>query len=395
MTMETKNNIFIEHLPAWLHARNDRKARGLIIKHICFVAGVHPKSVPRSFRRIQTRDPAHGEGRGRKIYYGADVTASLKDVWIAASGPCGENLHGILPDYVRILIRDGMWKHEEETTAKLLRMSCGLMKERVTKFAHIRQGGRGLTTTKPGSIRSLIPLRSGPWNDAATGTMQIDTVAHCGHSIAGDFIYTVNAADVSTLWGARRAQWNKGKEATVCSMEAMDDGMPFPVVEWHPDSGSEFVNWHCKGWCKGRDARLTRSRPNRKNDNCFVEERNGHIVRRWVEYVRLDAREAVNALNALYDVLTPYLNHFAASRRTIVKERDGSKWKITREKKSLTPYERVLLRTDVSENVKERLRIEHERLNPLVMKKEIDRRLHRVFDVNRRYGKPTTEERLG
>jgi hypothetical protein len=224
--------------------------------------------------------------------------------------------------------------------------------------------------------------------------MQVDTVAHCGASVAGDYAFTVNSTCVATLWGARRAQWNKGRVATVRSMEAMDEDAPFPVVEWHPDSGSEFVNWHCVRWSRARGQKLTRSRPDHKNDNCFVEERNGHVVRRWLRYGRFGSRELVGLANAVYDVLTPYLNHFGASCRTVSKERVGSKWKIVRERKSMTPYRRVLARDDVSADAKAALTKEHERLNPLVLKREIDRRLAVLFAVLRRHEQPAPRDVL-
>ena len=388
MTMETKKNIFREHLGAWLAARGDKKKRGEIGRNICAVAKINPKSVPRSFRRVQMKDSSQPEQRGRHVVYGALVTAALHAVSEAASHPCGENLHSLIPEYVAILQRDHMWHYEGETTELLLAMSCATVKRRAKKFAHLRKMIRGKSTTKPGSIKSLIPIRSGPWNEAPTGTVQIDTVAHCGNSIAGDFIYTVNATDVAVLWGGRRAQWNRGQEQTIHSMEAIDDDFSFPVLEWHPDTGSEFINWHCKGWCEANGTRLTRSRPNRKNDNCFVEERNGHIVRKWVGYARFERPEIVNVLNAFYDVLTPYLNHFAASKRIVSKERIGAKWKIVREKKSLTPYQRVMARADVSDEVKTKLKTVHATLNPLILKREIDRRLAKVFDVYKHYGKP-------
>lgn len=391
MTMETKKNIFREHLAAWLKATGDKKKRGEIIQHVVFVAGVNPKSVPRSFRRVQMHDPAQGERRGRKRHYTPDVIAALKEVWEAASESCGENLHPLLSEYVHILTRDKLWHHSEEATKKLLVMSLASVKRRVGRFGHIRKMVRGKSTTKPGHILSVIPIRTGPWHDAPVGTLQIDTVAHCGGSVAGDFVYTVNATDVPTLWGARHAQWNKGQGATVMSMEAIDRDTPFPAQEWHPDSGSEFINWHCKSWCAERGQELTRSRPNRKNDNCFVEERNGHVVRKWVGYIRFETPEVVGALNAFYAVLTPYLNHFIASRRVVSKERIGARWKIRRETESLTPYQRLLLREDVSLEIKARLREEHERLNPLVMKREIDRRLERVFDIHKRHRKPNAE----
>jgi len=386
--METKKNIFEEHLGVWLKARGNKKKRGELIRHICFVAGVHPKSVPRSFRRVQMYDPGTPERRGRQVIYGADVIVALKEISEAASYPCGENLHSLVPEYVQIFKRDGMWRHEREVTEKLLSMSLATVKRKVLRFSHLRKMARGRSMTKPGSIKSLIPIRSGPWNEAPAGTMQIDTVAHCNDSIAGDFVYTVNAADVATLWGARRAQWNKGQEQTVHSMEAIAASVPFDIGEWHPDTGSEFINWHCKGWVEGRGQRLTRSRPNRKNDNCFVEERNGHIVRKWVGYTRFEEPEVVDVLNDFYDVLSPYLNHFIASKRIVSKTRVGAKWKVAREKVSLTPHERVMARDDVSGHAKAKLAAEHETLNPLILKCEVDRRLWKVFDVHKRYGKP-------
>ncbi len=388
MTMETKKNIFREHLAEWLETEGNLKRRGEITRNICFVAKVNPKSVPRSFRRAQMHDSGTPERRGRRVVYGADVAAALKEVSEAASYPCGENLHALIPEYVRIFKRDNAWHHSEDTTQKLLLMSVATVKRKAEKFSHIRKMVRGKSTTKPGSIKALIPVRSGPWKGAPTGTAQIDTVAHCNDSIAGDFVYTVNATDVSTLWGERCAQWNKGQEQTIRSMEHINDRFPYPVLEWHPDTGSEFINWLCKGWADGRKQRLTRSRPNRKNDNCFVEERNGHIVRKWVSYARFGDERLVAFLNQLYDVLAPYLNHFIASKRTVAKERVGAKWKVTREKKAQTPYQRVMGRYDVAQEMKAKLQAEHEKLNPLVLKREVDRRLKVLFDIHKRYAGP-------
>jgi len=377
--MTTKNNIYEEHLNQWLKARKDKKKRGEIIKHICFVTGVHPKSVSRCFKRIQMRGSGRQEKRGRKQVYTPDVTFALKTIWDVAAEPCGENLHGVLKEYVAILVRDGEWSHPESVTKKLLAMSLGTMKKRVAQFSRKRFLTHGKSSTNPSAIHSLIPLRIGPWDHAPTGTTQIDTVAHCGGSLKGDFIYTVNCTDVPTLWGARRAQWNKGKVVTVLSMEQIEKQMPFNVLEWHPDSGSEFVNWHCRDWCQKKNQKLTRSRPNHKNDNCFVEERNGHIVRRWVGYTRLDQKKLVEHLNSVYDVLTPYLNHFVASRRILSKERMGARWKVRRETVAKTPYQRILEKADVSEEIKTRLKQEHLSLSPLTLKKEIDRRLQLLF----------------
>lgn len=387
MNMATKKSVFSELLKEWLAAKGNRKKRGEIVRHVCFVTGTHPKSVPRSFRREQMRDSARPERRGRPTVYGPDVTAALKEVWNAANEPCGENFHAIIGEYVATLKRDGMWKHGRETTGKLLAMSMGTVKARAGNFVRKRRSfGGGKSTTRPSSIMSMVPIRMDGWKDAPAGTSQIDTVAHCGDSTAGDYCFTVNAACVATLWSVRRAQWNKGAKATWDSMEGLERGFPFPVLEWHPDSGSEFINWHCLKKCRGSEIALTRSRPNRKNDNCLVEERNGHVVRTYIGFARFDCPEVVDALNDVYDVLDPYLNHFAASRRIVSKRRVGAKWKVRREQVALTPYQRVMACDDIDRKVKARIREEHERLNPLVLKREIDRRLKRLFDVQKRHG---------
>ncbi|PJC56213.1 hypothetical protein CO026_01560, partial [Candidatus Kaiserbacteria bacterium CG_4_9_14_0_2_um_filter_41_32] len=134
---------------------------------------------------------------------------------------------------------------------------------------------------------------------------------------------------------------------------------------------------------------MTRSRPNHKNDNAHVEERNGHIVRKHIGYIRLDCKQAVDALNDVYVVLNPYLNHFVASKRLLEKYEVNGKWKKKYEKIAKTPYQRVLENEHISNEVKEKLKQEHEKLNPKIMKKEIDRLKKILYDTQKKYG--TTE----
>jgi hypothetical protein len=317
-----------------------------------------------------------------------DVIAALKDVWDIGSESCGENLHPSINEYIDIQLREDAWKHDDLATYKLRKMSVGSVKHYVGQFTRTRRNFGGKSTTKKSSVISMVPIRMDGWDTAEAGVIQVDTVAHCGDSVAGDYTITTNGADVATLWGTRRAQWCKGQEATRTSLEAMRSDSPFPWTEIHPDSGMEFINLHCIEYAKDTNLRMTRSRPYHKNDNCFVEERNGHIVRAYVGHERLDVKIEVDALNDLYDVLTPYLNHFIASRRIISKERIGARWKVTREKVAKTPYQRVLERKDVSEEVKEKLRKEHTLLSPAKMKKDIDRLSKRVHDIQSQYGTP-------
>ncbi len=386
MNMAHKQGMFEEKAEEYWKAA--KKRRGELLDAVCEVSGLSRKRAIKRFAKLQRRRSFEGERRGRPVLYTPDVIAALKEVWEIGSEACGENLHAQIGEYIDIQIRERSWRHSAEATVKLRRMSLGSVKKYVGKFVRTRRNFGGKSTTQKSSIVSMVPIRMDGWDTAETGVTQVDTVAHCGTATAGDFAFTTNGADVATLWGTRRAQWNKGQEVTKVSLENMRNDSPFPWTEAHPDTGSEFINNHVIRYSQGSGLRMTRSRPYHKNDNCFVEERNGHIVRAYVGYERFDVRETVDALNDLYDVLTPYLNHFIASRRIVSKERIGAKWKVTREKVAKTPYQRVLERNDVTDEVKNKLHHEHSTLNPKTMKAEIDRLIKRVHDIQQRYGTP-------
>lgn len=134
MNMTTKKDIYKEHLPAWLKAHGDRKKLGEITDHICFVTGMHRNSVPRKFRMLQIRDPLRTDTRGRSTYYTPDVTAALKEVWIAGDEACGELLHPQIEEYINTLVSDGLWGHSDKATTKLRTMSEHTVRRRITKL---------------------------------------------------------------------------------------------------------------------------------------------------------------------------------------------------------------------------------------------------------------------
>jgi len=383
MVMATKKDILKTHLDEWMKARKDRKKRAEITKHVAFVTCMHPKSVPRAFRREQMRDHGKAEGRGRPVTYGPDVTAALKEVWDAANGPCGEILYPVIGEYVEVFRRDGMWRHSESATDKLLRMKEHTVRRRVGALRSKYSIRKGLGSTKPSALKTIIPIFKGPWKDLPPGKGQLDTVAHCGDTLLGDFAYTLNYTDFATYWMIPRAQWNKGQHATVESMKAAKIAMPFPWLMGHPDTGSEFINWTAKAWFDSEGIALTRSEPGKKNDNMCVEERNGHVVRKYLGYLRLDAPGVVPAMNEMYVVLALYLNHFVPVRRTLTKERVGAKYRRTYEKKALTPYQRVMAADGIAEESKERLRAEHLTLNPLLLKRKIDILINKIYSLQK------------
>lgn len=394
MNMETKNQIFERYKSEYFRARAHKERRELtrILDIICEAVRMNRKAAIRKFSNLQRKDPCSIESRGRKTYYTPDVIVALKDVWEAGNELCGELLFPMVREYVEVLRRSGMWKNSDEATGKLFAMSMATMKNKVSEFLKARRKGRGFSLTSPSNLKHIIPIFTGPWKNESPGSGQIDTVAHCGSTLLGSFVYTLNYVDIPVLWDIARAQWNKGQEATVQSISFTKANLPFELKAIHPDTGSEFINWICKGYCDTNGIKMSRSRPNRKNDNAYIEERNGHIVRKYVGYIRLDCREAVDVLNDLYAVLNPYLNHFIPSRKCIEKVRVGSKYKKIYEKVAKTPYQRVLEHPNISEEVKEKLRKEHATLNPLVMKREIERLRGVLYDVQRKHGNQNSKK---
>lgn len=385
MNMATTKDIFQRYLEEYIQVPKERQ--GEILDQVCDVTGLHRKAAIRKFKRLRGRYASFTDRRGRPTKYGPDVTVALKTVWEAGGEVCGELLHPVTHEYINILIRDKMWEHPPIPTQKLRAMSEGTMKNRVGTFLRARRRRKSQSFTRPSHLKHIVPIFTGPWKDKPPGFGQIDSVHHTD-SATGDAVCTINYTDAATYLVVPRAQFNLGKRATVKSLEGIDEHMPFPFLGAHPDTGKEFLNWFVKEWCDSRTVKLSRSRPGHKNDNMYVEERNGHVIRKFVGYIPLNCPQAADALNELYDVLTPYLLHFVAVRRMTGKLKVKSKYVRQYEPKAKTPYQRILEHPAVPPAVKAKLRVEHTTLNPLVLKREIDRRIRHVYDVQKRYGKP-------
>ena len=381
--MKTKSEVFKEYLEEYLKVNKERKGR--ILDHVCFVTKMHRKAAVRKFRTLQLRNHFNEDRRGRSEYYGPDVTVALKDIWEIGNEVCGELLYPMIREYLDILIRDKKWKHNDETTAKLRAMKLATVKRRVGNFLKARGRRSGISTTRASHLKNIIPTFSGPWKNLPPGNGQIDTVIH-KDTMLGDAVYTLNYTDSATCLTIPKAQWNKGQEATLFNMKEIKKQLPFPWLLAHPDSGSEFINFLAKDWFLENKIKFVRSRPGMKNDNMYVEERNGHVIRKMVGYINLDTREVVEPLNEYYEVMTIYLMHFVAVRRMLGKEKVFSKYRRVYEKIPKTPYQRILEHNSVSREIKEKLKQEHEKLNPLFLKNEMAKRLKKVYDIQRQFG---------
>lgn len=383
MTMETKNNVFFEHLNEYSKA--NKKERSKILDHLCFITNIQRKSAIRRIKNTIYCQKKPTEKRGRRIVYSIDVTLTLKTIWKLSGEICGELLHPMIREYVDNLKRQTKWIHGEKATIQLLKISQSTVKRRLSKFIKIRDKRHGLSSTSPSALKNIIPIFTGPWKKKPPGWGQIDTVAHCGTTLVGDYAFTLTYIDACTFWIGLCAQWNKGMVATRSSLVTIKSRLPFQLLGIHPDTGSEFINKFVYGWCKSEKVDYSRSRPNHKNDNMYVEERNGHAVRKFIGYTRFDCPDVVAIINKLYIVLELYLNHFIPVRRTLKKERIGAKYHRTYEKIAKTPYQRLMESKKVNNVIKAKQKVIHERLNLFELKQEIDRLTNLIYDTQRNY----------
>lgn len=375
MNMVTKQEIFKEKLQEYLQA--SKKEKGRILDAVCSITGIHRKAAIRRLKTLRLRPYYEKRRRGRKRVYGHSLISLIRVLWDASGRICAERLHPIIPEYIRVLKRDEMWQYDEERTILLLRMSLGTLKNRIETFERIKKGG-GRGTTKPSHLKEIIPIRRGPWENPPPGKGEIDTVAHCGYTISGDFAYTVQYTDIATIWTCLAGQWNKGEEETRKSIEHIASRLPFPLKGIDPDSGSEFINWHLKKWCDRHGIEMTRTRPYMKNDHARIEQKNYANVRHVVGYTRFDDVRHATILNELYGALEDYINFFLPSQKCLEKIRIGSR-KIRKYDTAQTAYQRVRAHPDISESVKEHLQQKYATLNPLFLKQKCDRIIKKLF----------------
>ena len=311
--------------------------------------------------------------RRRRRFYGEDVKRVLIHLWNLLDYICGKRLVGALAETIEALERHGELKLSEELRRRLLSVSAATI-DRLLASERKKLQLKGRSSTKPGSLlRQQIPIRSfADWDDARPGFVEVDLVAHEGGNASGDYAYTLDLTDVSTGWTELAAVKNRAQVWVFEALQEVRRRLPFQLLGLDSDNGGEFINHHLKRYCEAEEITFTRSRPYRKNDNCFVEQKNYSVVRRHVGYQRFDTEAEVQLLNQLYEQLRLYVNFFLPSQKLLEKIRQGSRVR-KRYDQARTPYRRVLESKQVTDACKKKLREEYRKLNPAELNRQIRR----------------------
>jgi hypothetical protein len=303
----------------------------------------------------------------------------VERIWNAAEQLCGKRLAPALELWV---------PHYEKHYGKLLPSQKKLL-DRVSAATldrmlavHKSQALRGLCATRPGTLlRRQIPIQGEVWDESRPGFMEADSVAHCGTSLAGNFTWSLVYTCHASTWTEGRAVWNKGATGIVEQTRDVEQNLPFELLGFDFDNGSEWMNWTLIKYLQVRvkPVRLTRSRPYHKDDNAHVEQKNWMWPRQLLGYGRLEDPAAVPLINGLYkEAWGPLHNFFLPSMKLKQKWREGSRW-VRRHDRPRTAYQRLMASHQLSAKNKRRLRDQFESLDPFELARQVEKRLKGVL----------------
>lgn len=376
MTNEAKNQYLEEIRPRYQKA--NRKEKKTILDEFCVTCGYHRKYAIRLLNFTKNPKAKSPSKRGPKARYNDPMILELlKYFWRLTNLPCSKRLKVILqlwlpyyPHYIPAHIE-----------AKLLSISPATI-DRLMQPMRARVNKLGLATTKPGTIlKKHIPIKTNQWEETRPGFLEADTLAHCGNSIAGMFVYTINCVDIATGWNIQRAVWGKGERGVLTAIQSMQEALPFCIRGFDCDNGSEFLNWHLlRHFSKQKPpVQFTRSRPYQKNDNAHIEEKNWTILRQYLGYGRFDKPQLTEMLNELYcSQWYAYFNIFIPSSKLVYKYRQGSQIKKKYDAPQ-TPFQRLMASPHISKTQKRQLKAYFKTLNPIKLQKEMIRKIKKII----------------
>lgn len=304
----------------WRYAQRGREGKSRLLEELCDVCGYDRKCAI----KLLGGKPAATQGKvSRKPVYAKEVVAVIKPIWLSSEQPCGKRLKEFLPLWLP------HYERREKVLSKELRRSV-LAASAATldrllspyRSAHPKRW----RAPKPGTlIKAQVPVRTDNHDITEPGSIEADSVAHCGGSLLGNLVWSVNLTDIVSQWTQTRAVWNKGQYGVVSAIAHMEAALPFALRSVDIDNGSEpersgdsqpqaarrasetrqFLNWHLKAYLSERQDKpgvhLTRSRPYHKNDNAHIEQKNWTHVRQLIGYERLGEEACVEAFNAVYE----------------------------------------------------------------------------------------------
>jgi hypothetical protein len=376
MSKKSRDELVKRTHPRYLQASRAEKTR--ILDEFVAATGYHRKHAIRKLRKGVPE--SQRERRGRKRTYTGDAVRALAEIWRICGCICGTRLRPFIPEMVVVLERHDELVVDADTKELLLKMSISTIDRCLAPFR--QQRGRGLSTTKPGTLlKDAIPVRTfSDWDEAKPGFAEMDLVAHCGDTTAGQYLQTLTVTDVASGWTECLVLPHRSQKAVSAAMLELRAHLPFPLLGVDSDNDGVFINETLQRYCEEEQITFTRSRPYKKNDQCFVEQKNWSVVRRTIGYRRYESAAALALFQAIYADLRLYVNFFQPVMKLTHKEREGSKVRKYYDE-AKTPHQRIM----ASVSAKDKLRLQHTylQLNPAALRRQIDANLRHLWQLAR------------
>ncbi len=360
-----------------------KKEKIPILTEFCLNCGYNRKYAIRLLSGKKKKKKARAKSGPKPLYQDKQLLVTLKHIWFATDQMCSKKLRAAIPLFLPFYEQEYGFLGNH-IKAKLHTISAATI-DRLLKPVRARYTAKGRCGTKPGiMLKNQIPIQTDTWDSSQPGFLEADSVAHCGNSLAGDFVWSLTFTDIASTWTENRAVWNKGAHGVLTQTKDVEAHLPFPVLGFDCDNGSEFLNYHLHRYFTNRPAKpvkFTRSRPYKKNDNAHVEQKNWSHVRQLLGYDRFDKACLVDLLNDLYkNEWSLFNNFFCPSIKLTEKKRINSKY-VKKYDEPKTPYQRLIASPDISPEAKQKLTHTFLRLNPFCLKKKIQAKLKSIFAI--------------
>ena len=360
--------------------KGSKKEKGVILSEYCRNTGQERKYASKKFN-YKVKLKRKEDRKKRACFYDGSVIVVLVKIWKIFDYPCGQRLEEILTTETENL---RSWEEiicSDETAAKLKKMKSATIDRRLNHEKEVLKL-KGKCRKKSSFLLSTIPVKtSSEWNRLETGNIQVDFVESCGASASGEYINNLSTCDIFSSWWEGEAIMGKGQQRALMGLDYCRKRTPFSWKEFHPDNGTNILNYATYAYAEKEGLKFSRSRPYCKNDNCFIEQKNSTHIRQVIGYLRYDTPEELDCLNDLYrHELRLYKNFFQPVIKLESKERIGGRLK-RKYSRAKTPYRRLLESNQISEKEKEELTAIYQTLNPAQLKRMIDKKLDNLFKV--------------
>ncbi len=348
------------------YKQSTRAGKSIVLNELGELTGLHRKHI--IVIMGTTLKPLNERlSRRRKKLYTEETRKALVSLWEASNRLCSKRLAPFLPTFSEVLEKHGHLQLPPAVRSDLLRMSPATIDRYLSPLRDIGDQSKRRYKHRSPDIRKQIPIRTfTEWENVTPGHCEIDLVAHCGTSMGGAFLYSFVLTDIATGWTESLPLFSRDQDSILLALDRVRLQFPFPLLSVDSDNGSEFINYSLIEYCRIHSIKFTRSRPYKKNDQCYIEQKNGQVIRRNVGYDRLVGVEAFNFLNDLYKVLRLYINFFQPSLKLLHKTRNGAKMR-RKYDIATTPYQRIISAASISETIKDGLRCKYEMHDPVAL----------------------------